>query len=691
LINRLNTHRFEIVVILIALISAVYVACAPSNNLMNWYSTDDAFYYFKTAQNVSEGYGLTFDRIGLASGFHPLWMMVCIPIFALARFDLMLPLRLLVLVAGILNAGTGIFLFRLTRKVISEPSAIVSALLWLLSPSIQGVTSRLGMESTISAFFIVLFFYQASKIHINPNETRQEIFRKMLPIGFTAALTILCRLDNIFLVGMVGIWLVFKRIQLHGLILADAAVFYLAPVAAAFWRLQPGAEYYQYASSVYVILMVSLIAKPVLFEFLEIFRQRGAHSVWLLVLKLLAGCMAAGLISFGLLSILNSSGRIHGFSRAVPFVDAGLTFIFVLVFHLVDWVIQHRQIQQVNAETQSLRNWRKWLPEASGFGFPIAILLGIYFLFNFIYFGTAAPVSGQIKQWWGSLPNTVYGRPNEVWEGFIGFPEKEQGPWSPVQSLINTRVEDAAEAAGKTVFDEPFFTEMAIGWLAFLAVAGGLIFVIRKKIVPVIYGVALPALFLGNMCQIASYMGTSYVNTRPWYWVQEMVLLVICGGILFEALLALLSWFKLTKNIQQTVVVFFSLFLFYNYVTDLISFVPYYVKPGRERLYLAGVEGLENTTPPGARIGSTGGGVIAYFIHDRTIINLDGLMNSTEYFQLLKEGKATKYLDRIGMDFLYGNKYMITDSDPYMGMFKNRVEFIQDVWGSGLYRYFPNR
>ncbi len=97
----IQTHRFELIIVVIVLVASLYVACAPANNLMNWYSTDDAFYYFKTAQNVSEGYGLTFDRIGRSSGFHPLWMLVCIPVFALARFDLMLPLRLLVLVAGI--------------------------------------------------------------------------------------------------------------------------------------------------------------------------------------------------------------------------------------------------------------------------------------------------------------------------------------------------------------------------------------------------------------------------------------------------------------------------------------------------------------------------------------------------------------------------------------------------------------
>ena len=27
------------------------------------------------------------------------------------------------------------------------------------------------------------------------------------------------------------------------------------------------------------------------------------------------------------------------------------------------------------------------------------------------YFGTPMPVSGQIKRWWGTLPNPIYGKP----------------------------------------------------------------------------------------------------------------------------------------------------------------------------------------------------------------------------------------------------------------------------------------
>ncbi len=72
------------------------------------------------------------------------------------------------------------------------------------------------------------------------------------------------------------------------------------------------------------------------------------------------------------------------------------------------------------------------------------------------------------------------------------------------------------------------------------------------------------------------------------------------------------------------------------------------------------------------------------------VVNLDGLINSNEYFQYLKAGKANVYLDRIGLDYIYGNDYMLTSSDPYF-IFTNRVKVEKVILGSTLFRYLPNR
>ena len=71
---------FEIVLVMVILGIHLYAALSDAYNMSNsWYTRDDAYYYFKVAQNISEGHGSTFDGINSTNGYHPLWMIVCVP------------------------------------------------------------------------------------------------------------------------------------------------------------------------------------------------------------------------------------------------------------------------------------------------------------------------------------------------------------------------------------------------------------------------------------------------------------------------------------------------------------------------------------------------------------------------------------------------------------------------------------
>ena len=94
----------------------IYAALSPAESLISWYTTDDAYYYFKVAQNVVAGHGFTFDQINLTNGFHPLWMFICIAVFGVFRQDLITPLRALIIVMAVLNTGTGIVSLLNTKK-----------------------------------------------------------------------------------------------------------------------------------------------------------------------------------------------------------------------------------------------------------------------------------------------------------------------------------------------------------------------------------------------------------------------------------------------------------------------------------------------------------------------------------------------------------------------------------------------
>jgi len=96
---------------------------------------------------------------------------------------------------------------------------------------------------------------------------------------------------------------------------------------------------------------------------------------------------------------------------------------------------------------------------------------------------------------------------------------------------------------------------------------------------------------------------------------------------------------------------------------------------------------LEEHTSPGSVIGMTGGGVIAYFIEDRTLVNLDGLINGSEYYEQLKSAQAYQYLDKIKLDYVYAPQAMILESDPYGWIFDGRLVMLEKHGDFELYRY----
>ena len=98
-------------------------------------------------------------------------------------------------------------------------------------------------------------------------------------------------------------------------------------------------------------------------------------------------------------------------------------------------------------------------------------------------------------------------------------------------------------------------------------------------------------------------------------------------------------------------------------------------------------EFLEANTEPGSIIGFTGGGNAGYFVQDRTVINMDGLINSYTYFQLLQDKKAGEYLANEGMDYILANSDLLNQF-PYKGQFAPYIEWMDVRYGGkDLVRY----
>ncbi|MCX6066141.1 MAG: glycosyltransferase family 39 protein, partial [Chloroflexi bacterium] len=211
-------HWFELALIAIVMGVHIYVAfSAPHNFSTRWFTRDDAYYYFKVAQNISEGHGSSFDGINLTNGYHPLWMLVCVPIFALARFELILPLRILLVVMAALSVTTSILLFRLLKKQVGVPIAMLAASFWAFSMTVHSTITQQGMETGVVALSTVLFLYLLQQ----SEEKKRLAPRDLVILGLAALFVLFSRLDGIYLVLIAGVWVVFRRTPIRYLLPID--------------------------------------------------------------------------------------------------------------------------------------------------------------------------------------------------------------------------------------------------------------------------------------------------------------------------------------------------------------------------------------------------------------------------------------------------------------------------------------
>jgi hypothetical protein len=675
---------FEAGLIILSLLFHLYVIFSPADSLVNWYTSDDAFYYFQVARNVANGQGATFDGINLTNGFHPLWMLVCIPVFSLAKFDLFLPLRLLALISAALNTAAGILLYRLLKKYLSQGVAALTALVWVFTPSIHLVIVQRGMETSISAFFLVWLLYLVNRWRDDPALPP----KKSVLLGLVAGLAILARLDNVFVVLLVGIWFVMgtASVYLRTVAVGDLALIFASGLLSYYIRLRAGPFYLQYSASLPWLVGMAFILKPLAFSAFGLYRPPENRSLWELIWRSFLAVSSASFMIGAFLLILKGLHVYDGLPRSVVIIDWVGTLVGVIGLR---WIAP-----KLFAEKPSLlaalpsarwfdwRQWKKPILRAVGYFGLVGLLLGSYMTWSYLYVGTPMPVSSQIKRWWSSL-DTVYGVVVRNVAELFGFIEGS-GPWqlatSPVRmagSLVETR------------FGENY-ASVTIYLVAALLIVVILVLVIphRKLISEWAEHLGLFPLFLGLYTQIFSYTATSYINIRLWYWVGEMLVTAICLGLLLESLRLGLQRLDLKAVIWRGLVAALGIWVLLAIANILWTRFPY-EQSREEEGYLTYIRALEKATRSGDLIGMTGGGEVAYFIQGRTIINLDGLINSPEYFRLMKEGQATAYLDQLGLDYVYGMPYVVTVSEPYGAMLADRMQLIDRIGEFSLYRYTP--
>jgi hypothetical protein len=318
--------------------------------------------------------------------------------------------------------------------------------------------------------------------------------------------------------------------------------------------------------------------------------------------------------------------------------------------------------------------------------------LAAYIAFNEFYAGSAMPVSGKIKHWWGKLPHTIYGRPVKSLSGVVSRffnSSNELGPFwllaSPIEKITGfiLRIFNLPDAssAGVTSFIS------GILWIIFIAFLFMLIYRYREEAGQFFSQIALPAVAAGCFIQILSYLATGYLHTRYWYWIGEIALIFLLLGIILGITLD-----HIGRRVKwnRAFMVLLLLIAIIPFLTFSIRIAKEFPSDGvAQELY--DVDGekafIDQYTQPGDVIGMTGGGLQGYFIPDRTFVNLDGLINGSRYLDLMQTNQTEKYFKETGMDYVYGDRGALLDSDPFRWMFTDKLTLIARGPYFWLFRY----
>ncbi len=681
--KRLLKHisPFELALIVIMLAFHIRASTADAYAFPNhWFVRDDAYYYFKVAQNISEGNGSTFDGINVTNGYHPMWMLVCIPIFALARYDLILPLRVLLVVIALIHTGTSIIFYRLVKKHLSHAIAILTAIFWSFNPYIHTTVYEMGLETPIAIFFVVLMIHQLSRFEgewrIGDIPPKRFAF-----LGVFASLAMLSRLDLVFFAFIVGVWVIFRGSPIRYFLPLDIAAIFVSMTSAVLLR--TGFEAYNttYASSVVEATLIALIVKISGFYLFGLYQHPRSATVW----RWLRQAVIAIFFSVGVSTIVYilfvQIGMGKTFPRSAFLIDLSITLAYTLASRLLAaWFSSAGGHETDSPLAQLNSSWKKWFNEGLAYYGVVGGILIIYMFFSHFAFGTSSPVSGQIKRWWGSMGETAYEKPASNWPSYFGLgsgPFDSGQPFTEVLWYYN-EVLRPRFVRGADMETERYFTLLSIAlvvWLVF-------IFTYRHRSRQAAANLGLVPLLSASVIQILSYTATAYGGIKEWYWISQMVLLTLASGLFLDLLLKPLRRIYAANLFLILAALVFgvnSAYRFWGFVEYAMPHGLY----GSNRPLMEVVAFIEANTLPGEVIGMTGGGNVGYLIKDRTIVNMDGLINSFEYFHTLQKGDAPLYLRNRGMTVVFANPRLLA-LPPYYGQFAPYLERFASFGGKDL-------
>ena len=221
-------------------------------------------------------------------------------------------------------------LFRVLKKYLPLAAAILGAVVWMLLPAIYNNYTARGLESALSAFFIALLLLKSTSMLANHELPRKSDF---LILGFIAALTILSRLDTLFVVAMIGFFVIFRITRINRVIIFDLVAILLTSIVA--WIIRFGTTPMILNNySLYPQMIVAMAIMPVVLFFTGLYSSKVKDNLVCFFLRLGIAAVASAGMLYAILLVLQKIGLNLLVSRSLILLDTALTFSLIALIHL---------------------------------------------------------------------------------------------------------------------------------------------------------------------------------------------------------------------------------------------------------------------------------------------------------------------------------------------------------------------
>jgi hypothetical protein len=207
------------------------LALRPRDALPSEPHTDDSFYAFTIADNIARGDGVTIDGEMKTNGFQPLAVFLYALFFRLFGGDLFMQLRLVSVINAFLAVASTVLLYRLCMGALpgyryGRLISLVAAMMWLGACPIF-LYKMNGLETGLYFVAILGCLLAYRGLASRPRSAARHV----AGFGVLLGLTVLVRIDAVFLVAAFGVVHCWRRRRSLGRAAAQAAAF--AAVAAA--------------------------------------------------------------------------------------------------------------------------------------------------------------------------------------------------------------------------------------------------------------------------------------------------------------------------------------------------------------------------------------------------------------------------------------------------------------------------